>query len=370
MKVNPIVLQGDKMTAWEEYCDLYESDQNALYYGHPDYLKMLEMVTGGNIVIHSLGYHGQMMAALPAIVMYGEHGPVMNSLPFFGGNPGIIIRNGDLSILSIMKHGQPLSLSLRNELSRMIWNTSDNYAAVTIIDHPFGVHSSIRSNDQVKRMYISERIGMYTQINDPGNLMNSFHPKTRNMIRKAERENVQVIRSNMSWVIDRIREVHRENMEAIGAPIKPDSFFSWVLRNPPGLQVYVAMCQGKFAAGLIAFRNKKTTEYFMPVVKDDFRHVAPLNLLIYEAMKIEAFEGVWFWNWGGTTMPGMEGVYRFKKRFAGRESVYQYHTQVNNRLLLDKTPEYLKEKYPYFFVVPFDKLKMEEEKEEDGQSGN
>ena len=242
---------------------------------------------------------------------------------------------------------------LVKRLIEVFWRATSVFFSATLIEKPFDPFSSVYHEEG--SVFQSSRIGLMTKIfDDEKMLKDSFHSKTRNMIRKAKKSNIETYIHLNS--IDEIQKIHKENMEAIGAPVKPDSFFDWLKTIPKGIECYNALYEGEIIAGLILLRQKSTVEYFMPVIKKEFRSFAPLDLLIFKAMKDQARSGVLYWNWGGTTLPGQEGVYRFKKRFGARESNYYYHTRTSAETLKKLGAADLKKEYPYYFVVPFDQL--------------
>jgi hypothetical protein len=79
-------------------------------------------------------------------------------------------------------------------------------------------------------------------------------------------------------------------------------------------------------------------------------------LLIFEAMQDAVSEGFHVWNWGGT-WHSQESLYRFKSRWGTRDCPYYYYIRVYDEEILSMTEEQLLEGFPYFYVVPFEKLK-------------
>ena len=61
------------------------------------------------------------------------------------------------------------------------------------------------------------------------------------------------------------------------------------------------------------------------------------------------------WNWGGTWF-SQNSVHRFKKRWATHELTYSYLTSINKTKITNSQKEFYLEKYPFSFVLPFDKL--------------
>jgi hypothetical protein len=49
-------------------------------------------------------------------------------------------------------------------------------------------------------------------------------------------------------------------------------------------------------------------------------------------------------------------VFRFKRKWGARAVRYQYYVQVNDRALLQESPERLRKRFGHFYVAPFSAL--------------
>jgi len=67
-------------------------------------------------------------------------------------------------------------------------------------------------------------------------------------------------------------------------------------------------------------------------------------------------QGYKLWNWGGTWV-NQDGVYAFKKRWGSVETIYYYYTKIYDDSILSLTREKITDEYPYWFIVPFERLK-------------
>ena len=174
------------------------------------------------------------------------------------------------------------------------------------------------------------RIGQFTplpadaqgpdEINDA--LMALYHPKTRNMVRKAIQGVSSVEIDNAAFGF--LRRVHLENMSVIGGIPKPDAFFDLVPRHfVPGLDfdLFVGRVDGEPAAALLVFYFNETAEYYTPVVLATARNSQALTLLIHRAMAKAIEHGCRRWNWGGT-WSAQQGVYQFKSRWGTQDKPY------------------------------------------------
>ena len=186
--------------------------------------------------------------------------------------------------------------------------------------------------------------------------MGMFHQKTRNMVRKAEKNDfvIEDRRNGLRFP----RKHPRETISALGGIAKSVIVFRICRKHFPAGQMrrlYVARYRGELVAALLMLYFNKTAEYFVPVTRSDFRHLQPLSLIIYRAMIDAARDGFRVWNWGGTWQ-SQEGVYHFKKRWGTQDRKYTYYTRIRNRKLLKSTREEILRDYPLYFVLPFASL--------------
>ena len=285
---------------------------------------------------------GNPLAALPLMAMDGPLGTVLNSLPFYGSNGGLIGED-------------PVA---RTELiaayTRMV--QAPGMAVSTIIENPL----SPGGEDEFVHDLIDERIGQLTPLPHGGNeeaaLMQSFHYKTRNMVRKAEKLGVEVVIDNgaMPFLVG----VHEENMREIGGLAKPRHFFDALpkyFRPGEDYRIYVARLAGEPVAAVLVFFYNRTVEYYTPVVRKEHRASQALSAVIFRAMYDAAACGFAWWNWGGTWL-SQDGVYRFKSRWGTQDIRYRYFTSVHNPAVLKASRAELLEAYPSFFTVPFSAL--------------
>jgi lipid II:glycine glycyltransferase (peptidoglycan interpeptide bridge formation enzyme) len=286
--------------------------------------------------------NGKIKGILPLMIKDGEYGRIVNSLPFYGSNGGILADDEDTYHLLLAEY---------NHIAN-----SESTAASTLITNPFDeyVYTGITHD------LTDTRIGQWTSLPDgesPGDvLMDRFHYKTRNMIRKAIKSGVTIQEDNGR--MNFIRDVHHKNMAAIGGKAKPERFFALVEKYfsaGTDYDIFTASMEGQIIAGLLVFYFNRTVEYYAPVVKEVFRSFQPLSLIIFEAMKKAACKGFAWWNWGGTWAT-QEGVYRFKKRWGSVDKVYTYYTKINNPDIYKKSKENLLQHYDHFYVIDFKKL--------------
>ena len=289
-------------------------------------------------------FKNKILGVLPMIAMTGKYGKVINSLPFYGSNGGVLAAN--------FKASQALINYYNSEFINSI-----SIAASTIISNPL-----IPNQDYSKNMetITDFRIGQFTKIDfkidNEDNLMSSFHYKTRNMIRKSIKLGLEISKDNSK--LDFLCSQHLKNMNVIGGKAKNPMFFK-IFPNiyfpDKDYKIYIASYEGEIISALLLFFHRETVEYYMPVSKADHRDKQPMSLLIFRAMVDASKNGYKLWNWGGT-WESQEGVYRFKKRWGTFDKKYYYYTQINNNDILQSSQKELLKEYPDMFVLPFNQL--------------
>lgn len=290
----------------------------------------------------ALDKQNNILAALPLMAKDGPLGTVLNSLPFYGSNGALI--GEDLAARAALM-GAFLEMA-----------QAPGVAASTLIENPLAP----AGDDELAYDLIDRRIGQLTPLPSEGDikgaLMQSFHYKTRNMVRKANKLGIDV--DENFEAVPFLIEIHEKNMREIGGLPKPRSFFESLpqyFRPRWDYRVYVARLRGELVAALLVFFYNRTAEYYTPAVRKEYRGSQALSALIFKAMGDAAENGYTWWNWGGTWL-SQDGVYRFKSRWGTLDMPYRYLVKIQNPSILRSNPKKLRAEYPYFFTLPFSAL--------------
>jgi hypothetical protein len=300
---------------------------------------------------------GKIVGTLPAFLKVNPtYGIVLNSLPWYGSNPGICVDPASSDRLKVKTH-----------LIHSFHELAEERGGVTstLITRPFEVDQDLYHRE-TKFSFLDSRGGMMTTLPQTSStfeldLMSILHSKTRNLVRKAQKSGMVVTHDDSVSTLRFLADLHRQNMEAVGGPPKGLSFFetlSDILAYDRDYRVYVAELDGTKIAALLLTYFCKTVSYFTPAVKVEYRTYQPMNLLIFSAMADAAERGCRYWNWGGTLLPSQAGVYHFKKRWGSDECTYYYYTRAHADIshLLHTSKEILLKEYPHFYVLPFSEL--------------
>jgi hypothetical protein len=343
----------------DEYAQLLLKDDRVGFNSSLIFMRLLKWITKAEPYYLIALEDNQIVGALPSFLKQNHrYGNVLNSLPWYGSNPGITV---DPSY----PNPQQIKISLLNafcELAR-----EKDVVTSTIVTKPFEKDQDLYDK-YTKHNFLDSRIGMITSLPEfssaiDTDLMAIIHSKTRNLIRKAQKSDISFWHDSSIESLHFLAQLHTENMKAIGVSAKDKDFFDALARlfmYDEDYRVYIAEKGGINIAALLVTYFNKTVSYFTPAVAVDYRKYQPLNLLIYNAMKDAAQKGCCYWNWGGTAHSA-KGVYHFKKRWGSEECVYYYYVKKYKDIsdILSLKGETLLNEYPFFYIVPFRELKKE-----------
>ena len=342
--MNSVELIKDFTEEFElEYENFIINHENSMMYHSIKYFQFLKGLIGAKPLCIVSRNDQKIDGVLPIMYKDGEFGRVLNSLPYYGSNG---------SILASSEKATHIILEFYNKIIN-----ETKIASSTIITNPLDKNSIY---DKIDFNHKDCRIGQFTDIkfleNHREHLSKKIHYKTRNVIRKALKHNVEVVVDNSK--LNLLYRLHKDNMESIGGMAKEIEIINQITntyQENKNYKVYVAVYENQIVAGLLVFSFKETVEYYMPVINSKFRNLQALSLLIFEAMTDASIAGFKNWNWGGT-WESQKGVYSFKKKWGTLDKNYYYLTKVNNNDIY-KLDEYtLLEEYPNFFVIPFKNL--------------
>lgn len=342
-----------------KYEALLRSVDSSLLYASLDYRRFLRSILTESRDCYLIAIESdRVVGLLPAFIKDNvAHGKVLNSLPFYGSNGGITVAptasEPDAVKRALMDAFISLASSEKVIASTLISNPLQpdeafymKYAGATLRDDRIGQITLLPENAGDKQ-HVEEQ------------LMALFHQKTRNSIRKAQRSGITVCHSCERAALDALLEIHQQNMAAIKGPEKPAKVFATIEESfdyDKHYRVYLAEKDGMLTAALLVFFFYRTAEYYTPATLEEYRVFQPMSLLIFEAMKESVARGMRYWNWGGPG-PAQPSIYNFKKRWGTVDQPYHYYIKVFDEAVLNRSSSELIEQYPFFYVVPFGKLK-------------
>ena len=344
----------------ESYEAMLKGIEHSLLYGSLKYRDFLKRILVGSEPRYLVANEsGRMVGALPLFLKRnGRYGNVLNSLPFYGSNGGVLVSPA-------AKDRDGVKRCLMEALHSLA--VEESVVAATLVSNPLDADTQFYESYSQYTLR-DERVGQITHLPTrrgygkdlQDSLLAMFHQKTRNGIRKAIKSDVKVSHSDSAEALRTLATLHRQNVEAIGGLAKPWSVFMAIRETfayDQDYRVYVGEIDGVVIAALLVFFYNQVAEYYTPASVQSSRVHQAMSLLIYEAMQQAARCGCRYWNWGGTWL-GQDGVYQFKSRWGTTDWPYYYYVREYDKSASLRQLERgtLLAEYPYFYVIPFKDL--------------
>ena len=314
--------------AWDDYL---RGHDGSLVYASARFRALLVELLGCRDRSLAAVDGGAIRGVLPLLELDG----VLNSLPYYGSNGGVLADSAAVT---------ELLLDAYDELAQAA-------AAATLVENPF---APAAPRDPV-HTHVDTRIAQWSELPPRG-----IESSARRNARKARAAGVVVERDPAE--LGTLHELHDENIRALAGLPKSEAFFRLVAAHlAPGrdFELYVARHEGRVVAALLVLVFNRTAEYYTPAILHEARPLQPLAAILETALADAAERGLARWNWGGT-WESQAGVHRFKRKWGARECRYRYFTQVNDAALLRSSPQELLARFEGFYVVPFSALEPQE----------
>jgi len=338
----------------EKYEDFLLRSEKSLFFVSNKYrLFLKELLKAKDCYFLAVDDNDNITGALPAFLKENEkHGNVLNSLPFYGSNGGIIEYENNVEVKK----------TLLNALYD--YAKENNCVSTTIITSPFEDNPDFYEENALYN-YKDSRIGQLTPLpevsdNIGDDLFKMFDGTKRTDIRKAIKHNLQVNSEYSRDSLEFLMNTHKENMLSINGTPKTEEFFEFIpsyFEYEKDYKIYTAFLSENPISTMLVFYYNKTAEYFCPAVVEEYRTYQGLSLLIFEAMKDAVKKDCKWWNWGGT-WSSQCGVYDFKKKWGTQDFPYYYYVRVFDEKIKTLSKKTLLKEYPNFYVLPFSALKQ------------
>ena len=339
----------------EQYDTFLKKNEYTLLYASNKYRKFLIDILGDeDRYLLAVDKNSTILGALPLFLKKTPYGNILNSLPFFGSNGGIVEFQAEKKV-----HENLLA-------AFKTLGEENKCLTCTIITSPFSVPNflNILNPQKNNNFYLDERIGQITSLpNSPRQikekLLASFSPCRRRNINKVHHSGITSREGYDSNALFFLQKTHIENMKEINGRPKPDRFFEILpccFDYGKDYKIYTAIYEDSPVAALLLFYFNKTVEYYITATLQQFRSLQPSALLIFEAMQDATSRGYKWWNWGGTWL-SQAGVYNFKKRWGAVNNRYLYYCQTHNPKIFTASQEELQNIFSFYYVLPYQALK-------------
>ena len=166
-------------------------------------------------------------------------------------------------------------------------------------------------------------------LSSPEVIWSNITSKNRNMIRKAQKNGICIYSGRYPQIFKEFRTIYNSTMDkdkAVAYYYFGEAFYESILNDlPHNAQVFYAVYEDKIIAASIMLAANGRMNYHLSGSLREYAHLAPTNLLLYEAA---------MWGWangcktlylGGGVGSGEDSLYKFKKAFYRLDDVKRFH---------------------------------------------
>ena len=158
-------------------------------------------------------------------------------------------------------------------------------------------------------------------------IWNNIISKNRNMIRKAEKNGIEIRHGKDLELFKDFKRIYNTTMEKDHAEeyyFSEDAFYESIHRDLyDNYEMFYAVMDGQIIAMSIMLFANNQMHYHLSGSMLEYRNLAPSNLLLYKAALWGCEHGYKTFHLGGGVGSGEDGLYKFKAAF-NRNSNYQF----------------------------------------------
>lgn len=151
------------------------------------------------------------------------------------------------------------------------------------------------------------------------NIWNNITSKNRNMIRKAQKNNLTVLHGKSKELFETFREIYNLTMdkdEADAYYYFSETFYESILNDlEENAEIFYVVYEGKVIAAAIMLMANGRINYHLSGSLIEYKHLAATNLLLYETAIWGYRNGYKTFYLGGGVGSGEDGLFKFKRSF-------------------------------------------------------
>lgn len=182
-------------------------------------------------------------------------------------------------------------------------------------------HPLLGNWEKVKGLYCTACLGktVAVQTETKAAVWSNMTSSNRNKVRKAKKNGLKTYWTRTPEIIEPFMELYEETMEKAGAEAYyyfPRAFYESILEDLKynALWFYTEL-EGRMAAASIFLFKNGNMHYHLSASRREYQHLAPTNLLLYEAALWAVENGYKRLHLGGGLGAGEDALYKFKKGF-------------------------------------------------------
>lgn len=164
-------------------------------------------------------------------------------------------------------------------------------------------------------------------LSSPEVIWENIISKNRNMIRKAEKNGIEILHGKDFALFKDFKRIYNATMKKDNAEkyyYFEDAFYESIHKDlHDNYEMFYAVLDGQIIAMSIMLFANKQMHYHLSGSMIEYRNLAPSNLLLYKAALWGCEQGYKTFHLGGGVGSGEDNLYKFKAAF-NRNSDYQF----------------------------------------------
>ena len=198
-----------------------------------------------------------------------------------------------------------------------------------IVDNFVRYHPVLKNAEPMKSISNVIDLGktIAFDLTSPEIIWENIISKNRNMIRKAEKNGIEIKHGKDLALFEDFRRIYNATMEKDNAEeyyFFGEKFYESIHNDlHDNYEMFYAVYEGKtIAMSIMLFANKQM-HYHLSGSMMEYRNLAPSNLLLYKAAVWGCEQGYTSFHLGGGVGSGEDNLYKFKAAF-NKNSDYQF----------------------------------------------
>ncbi len=192
-------------------------------------------------------------------------------------------------------------------------------------------HPMVKNHEKARPFYEVIQLGevVYMDLKSPETIWSNITSKNRNVIRKANKNDVKIYNGRYPEILEVFREIYNVTMDKDNAEayyyFEPE-FYSSILNDlPQNAQVFYAVKDGTVIAASIILATNGMMNYHLSGSLREYSSFAATNLLLFEAALWGSANGCKTFYLGGGVGSGKDSLYKFKKAFYRLDDVKRFY---------------------------------------------
>lgn len=233
------------------------------------------------------------------------------------------------------------------------WDTFDNYCKENNIIAEFTRFHPLLNNQklaslQMKTFFSRHTVSLDLTLTDDEIWKNQISSKNRNMIRKAEKEDIEIVESDDYETFKRLYDRTMTTLHAEDFYFFPQSYYDEYKSSfKDNSMLCFALLDGGVIAGSMFMFSDDYAHYHLSARNKTYSRYAANNLILWYAIRKAKERGCKRFHFGGgTTGEEDDSLLRFKKEFSKAETEFWIGKRVHNQLIYDDVVCQWKRRFP------------------------